>query len=936
MKKYIYPLLALLALFIIGQIAVGFLIDEKAIGESIVKGLERVSGQEVIAGDAELSILPSPVLTLPKLYVRNASNTSESNIVEVKTLEIALGWGALFSDELQFESVILHQPVFNLELSRSGVLNLKTFFSGFEHEEGSGIFSASMVASEVGIVDGSIHYVDYQNDEEWLLDKADMTVAMDVDEGKFSSGGSISLLGRRFSIDLQLLDIKSLMTQSEAQGVSVPAGKIPFSFQLSDTSSKLGLDGELWHSDKGWGYKGGLSLVSENILNSLAVLKGKRFYQEHKDHSGFPVNLKAEAYFSGDRFMLRKAVFEGDVIKGKADAMFSYGKHLEVKLKADMDALDLDRVRASGISGLFLAYPKEGNKPITFATSEELYGEAPEYSIPESLSLKAVLKVDNLTSWNQQFSDMSVFMKAQNGVLAIQKFRVRGAGDSLLLFDGHLKEGRKGVDLEGQIRVAGKHFDAVARRFGWDSIKFPNAGYAAFKGAANLLISKNVIRFSELLLLIEDKKIQGSVLYGTDDDRKTEAVLRVSGVDCDALLDAQIAAPISDRETNTNTEMDKLDLLQKRGRELVLSLQRENLLKLDFDRYRLNGEEHANATAEIMLKKGSVTFNDIDVVYKDSHFSGKAALDLSHNIPYINFDVNVDSLDTSDFLEGEGEAASNGSAMSGSDDGWSRKPLKTEWMAEYNSDFAISVSHLRHKTYDVDDFVFHGKLADRALSVSLLEGKIWDAALRASGRLGTGRYPSLDFEFNLLNVDIIELSKVMPLFNKMAGRFSLTGNVTTTGASVFSWVTNAEGTFALAGRDILVKGINISGIVRAVSVVRKVSDIVHAVEQAYPGGNALVLSADGQLVLSGGKITTNGVVLKTEFGGGRVRGYVDVHNWLMDLAIMLQFDVLNREDPPSFSVTYEGRMDDPKRRLDTNSLEAFVAKKTAGKLIEGY
>jgi hypothetical protein len=151
---------------------------------------------------------------------------------------------------------------------------------------------------------------------------------------------------------------------------------------------------------------------------------------------------------------------------------------------------------------------------------------------------------------------------------------------------------------------------------------------------------------------------------------------------------------------------------------------------------------------------------------------------------------------------------------------------------------------------------------------------------------------------------------------------------------MYSWVSNALGSLNIYGRDIVVKGFNLLGIVRSVDAVRSTADIVNVIRLAYPGGDTEISTLKGTYNLSQGVLDTPGLDFTTAVADGRLSGKVNVLNWTIDNSAAFRLTVLNQAKPPVLTLLITGSMDDPRLGLDTSSLEEYVAIKTREKLLE--
>ncbi|NBO18733.1 MAG: hypothetical protein EBV03_05790 [Proteobacteria bacterium] len=170
----------------------------------------------------------------------------------------------------------------------------------------------------------------------------------------------------------------------------------------------------------------------------------------------------------------------------------------------------------------------------------------------------------------------------------------------------------------------------------------------------------------------------------------------------------------------------------------------------------------------------------------------------------------------------------------------------------------------------------------------------------------------------------------------LTGRENLTGGVSisatfaTSGVNYLSWLQQAEGKMVVALRGMMVRGFNLAGVVDAVNISRTSSDVANSVGMTITSGST-TFSVDGNVNIRNGMLRTPGMALRSENISGMLTGEVRLLKWFMDLNCMFQFPEMSSDTVPTLTVQLAGPLDKSELRIDTSSLEAYVAKRIISK-----
>jgi len=202
----------------------------------------------------------------------------------------------------------------------------------------------------------------------------------------------------------------------------------------------------------------------------------------------------------------------------------------------------------------------------------------------------------------------------------------------------------------------------------------------------------------------------------------------------------------------------------------------------------------------------------------------------------------------------------------------------------------------------------------------------WGGQCSILDSLYGGKVPGFVISFSLTDMRLGDMLHDLTGRDNVYGNFSVNATLNTSGVNVLSWVTQAEGKMVLVGRGIAVQGLNLPGVVNAVTVSRTASDVVNSVSSRLVDG-VTTFSVDGNINVKNGMLRTPGIALKSDAIVGDLIGDVKLINWTMDLSTLFQFPELSSETVPTMSIQLSGPLKSGEMRTDTASLEAYVAKR---------
>lgn len=953
-------LLIIAAVAVIGGFVGWWLLMAIAFGQDSVKeqtvaALEKHFGRKVSVGsDISYSSLPVPQLIIANVNVENDPRSRKPSMLTIPQLTATVQPFSLFQSNTMV-NLHLQSPKIDLEVFEDGT-------GSWEIKADSAKDDAALIT---GIVfeGGELHYAN-------PLRKRVVDIKEIASELQFTSADSLQSTGS--------MRIGQTAYNFKMDAAGEGAGSYALDMGISDTVSTLYAKGS-W-SDLSKTFTGEQRFESADIgallrnffpardkqgkkLESLTaaepeIVEGEPAEGTKKKNKKLPLQMTSKASFSESKLALEDIVIEGDEIKGKGSLQAVLGDVPQISTRLDFDKLALSSLADRGILYDLLTYsesteivegyqvdlPEGKRTALPFGVNMDLVVTGKEFSF---LSLPA----KNL-QFQAKLNDSKVDIAQLSGLLE---------GDTQFIIKGLVEGSFEGLSLKGQLDVGGNEFYKFAPNILGKKIQIPER-LKQFRGRSNIFVTPDSARFSETVLRVEDFQLLGTILRqrfkeadasnpalvaltGADAAQgltsnsgvNYEGALRIDRINFDELLAAQAQQKKKEKK-EAESSKEEAAFTYPEFFEVAKQLQSSiGNSVLDFRvncfDFVLHGKSRTKANVVFYVNAGGVAINNFDVEYNQSNLTGSVGIAYpEQGLPSFQADIKVDALDTKEFFEHD--FAADESVLRDIDGTWSKQALDLSWLRKVEGNISFMAGSLKHENYDANNVVLEANIADSALQISKLEAAIWGGTVNLTSKVLASKLPSFNSKFSLRNIDITQLRSTTTLFGDLMGKLSLTGEAVSTGVNPFSVLQNAQGVISVAGRGLVISGFNLANLVRAANSVRTVDDIDKLIQFADEGGVTNVDSLQGNINLAGGVLRSPGIVIGTQEGGGTINGQLGLLDWNLNSAVTIYLTALQQQDPPLIRLVFAGPVNEAVKTLDTQSLESFIAKQAAERILE--
>ena len=534
---------------------------------------------------------------------------------------------------------------------------------------------------------------------------------------------------------------------------------------------------------------------------------------------------------------------------------------------------------------------------------------------------------------NRAINDAHLDVAISNREITMNRFSGTFPGDTDSQIFGFISNAADGsLRFEGNMECKGKNFrDFIT----WAGVSPPPASkdaYGAFTVKSDISITANDLKLSESDVQVDDTSFLGAAIVEFGPVPAVDARMKISTLNLDRYIPAD--TPGNAATPQTVTASQPVDWLTKPSITVHL---RTTIEKLNFLK-----EPFAKSYAEVALTPGKLELANLVFSHGATNARGSAVVTKTEGAAHYTLDFKADALDSRDVLSrlfittGQPQAAQHPVAQLPNDrtSKWSRDTFDFSFFHGKSVDFKLAIDRLMHKQIAINDVVFEGGLHDNTLNVDKCYGKLWGGELQAKGKLMESKIPSVAASFSLAGVDAVKLLAAISEIHAIQGLASVSGAITSYGVDPYSFVSNMDGSVALVLKNAVVNGFDISTFSRKVVNLRSVTDVINLADQMFSGGATAFSDISGNFFVKSGTATTPGIRLATENTFGYFSGDANIAQWSLNGILRLTVSIVGERETPSISTRLVGALDHPEQKLDTSSVESFIARSSAERLLQ--
>lgn len=902
----------LLGVIVLWYAVLAILFSAADMREKTLAALSQHLGAEVEAIDEQsFSLMPWPKLILNSVQIKNHPKSRYPSMLRAPTVKIVPSFASILGDLVV--AVTFYDPKIEFETFAD-----KTNSWDVSERENKADRDVALLQN-IGFVNSEIHYSNSSVGRDILL--KNMSFGL-----QFSSAKDYSAQGRfRLARDIFYFSVN----------VDGSGGR---HFSLNNASSHYQFDGKV-EANSGE-LSGKHKFDSKDLGHLLEVfLKSGNEPPKMVQQNLLPVSFSSDLTMSGKQLKLSDIIISGTDIDGTGKAIATIGAIPEINAQFDLKSFSIDKLLKRGVLDDFIASTGKG------ANIDGYRIELPEdknSSLPNGIKMTLSLKSKKAAFSGLDISNLQLAAKMNNSLIDVSNLSGEISDGGKFILKGKVQGSYDGLAFKGEADVAGKKFASVfAHLMQTDkenSFSFPDS-FKRFRGHTNLFVNPAVMRLSDGVMRVENMQLMGTLVRQRLDKPNTvgnanlgyryEGAFRLRNLDLDELWNNNFDVSQA-KEAGNGIDRDKLF---KWVKMVMQSANNSSFnFKLNFVDYMLGKKKRESSNFRLSLNSHLLGFDEMSIPYNGALVEGSTKISFTdEGKPKVDANLKFDEFD-SEKLFGKGFIDKR--SMWRDENGlWSRKEFNILGLGETDINLNFQAGKFKHAEYELQNLKGNLLIEDGVLRISGFKGNIWGGNIRANGKMIIGKLPTFTGDISMNGFDFANLHGITDLFSNLYGRGSLRAEFTTTGVNPRSAIYNMKGSISFASGGLKVNGFNLANMVRAANAVRSVDDIEKLVKFANRSGETKITTIQGNMNIDGGYLRTPMMRIVTPVGNGNIKGQINLMDWNANIGISITLAGLGTGIPPNIRLLFIGPFKGLKRSLDTQSLESFIAKQSAERLL---
>jgi uncharacterized protein involved in outer membrane biogenesis len=517
-------------LLIVILLAAPFFINANSYKPEIVAEVKKATGRDlVIDGPIELSLLPVPTATASGVKFFNMLGSQNPNMVEVKSVTVALSLPALLMGSLAVSEVTLVEPKIVLEVNPEGKPNWEFTPSIAEARPAASKPSSPRPLSlgRLTIDNGTLIFSDSKAGLSVVAEKANFSASVGSIDGPYSLAGNATVNGAPSKIDLS---VGSKGTSGHSAEIALEAGGGTLSFKgnLSELGPKARLSG----------------LASSSADNLIAFAE-TLIRIAGQPEPALPPLLAGKFSFDGhvEVSQTAAAAKEFKLALGQDNASgalaLTLKPNLAVNGKLAAPRLDLDRWLAA------VARPASAQPTPAAAGSSAVAAPPAGPSMLGTVTAKLTLEVGEVMYNKQPVRGVALELEARGGAVAVPKLGATLPGDMVLQAKSTLSDDPARPTVSGEFSLVGPKLRETLAWLEIDVSSLPPGKLTRLNMKGRMASSAGNVQVNDTVFELDDLKGSGGIVVAFSEPLSVVTHVELETLDLDSFLVPAAARPPS-------------------------------------------------------------------------------------------------------------------------------------------------------------------------------------------------------------------------------------------------------------------------------------------------------------------------------------------------------------------------------------------------------
>ncbi len=251
---------------------------------------------------------------------------------------------------------------------------------------------------------------------------------------------------------------------------------------------------------------------------------------------------------------------------------------------------------------------------------------------------------------------------------------------------------------------------------------------------------------------------------------------------------------------------------------------------------------------------------------------------------------------------------------------YSRAPIALAWFADWDGSLALEAQALDLGRTRLERASLALSLGQGAARLDSLKAQLYGGDLTASGRLDAQGTVSLSLGLGhanlkdaLIGVADLDLAE---------GTFDASADLSSSGQSLAEMIGRLEGKASIEGHDGTLRGFDLAAVNEKIKNPKSAS-LLALLQSGMRGGETRFESMQGALHAAGGVVVIDDLALEAAAGSAHAIGTVNLPAYAVNARAEIRF--AGAPDAPPLVMRLAGPLDAPRRALDINALQTWLA-----------
>jgi uncharacterized protein involved in outer membrane biogenesis len=324
---------------------------------------------------------------------------------------------------------------------------------------------------------------------------------------------------------------------------------------------------------------------------------------------------------------------------------------------------------------------------------------------------------------------------------------------------------------------------------------------------------------------------------------------------------------------------------------------------------------------------GRFDFSDLRLLLNKTEVVGAGSVDLARLRPRVvaRFDTGPLTLDQLFALPAVLVADTSPGVRAPQKNGWPTDPIDLSGLARLDATLEIRPKAVALGAYRLDDAEVRMTLADGALELSRVSGKLFGGELVGKASAGGGKTPQLRAAFAITKADLGALLGDGLKPAAIDGALNLEIDLEATGGSIHALVGGLTGTARVSAHDGVIQGFDLARINGKIESTHESVGLINLLQEGMSNGSTMFSALAGSFDIKGGVARTKDLKLDAAGGTATATGSLDLTSRAVDATADFRLSAV--PDAPPFRVVLNGAPGALRAVFQFNELQQYLLKR---------